>query len=321
MESQGIAGVSDHSLLSSRAAPIPVEEEEQQNTRRKETACVRNPSSRSSLERDVDGVNRAEYAYNSKDIQAQRYQVSLLCGNDKCATDGKRRIGYVVCSFTFCQTEWDSNMGAVYERFGVIMVGEGRAGSEAALESAHLGAKTPLLMLNIDGIAWQLLTAFQFGLESRAAGRFGESASHGLTENLQQLGFETDPLKTGTPTHVDCLTFDFSGLEPSMEIKRLYFSYALLNFSDLTLLNLKYTMVVSVAQQTKDDAWMLGQPIWCSSEGKAPICYDSLFGIWRCSESLNNLGARHSLLLSNICDSQEAALSRMCITHGLVAGL
>eukprot|EP00262_Sarcandra_glabra_P000687 TRINITY_DN10815_c0_g1_i1.p1 TRINITY_DN10815_c0_g1~~TRINITY_DN10815_c0_g1_i1.p1 ORF type:complete len:501 (+),score=67.31 TRINITY_DN10815_c0_g1_i1:45-1505(+) len=46
------------------------------------------------------------------------------------------------------------------------------------------------------------------------AGRAGESASHGLTENLQHLGFETDRLKTGTPARVDCRSVDFSGLEP-----------------------------------------------------------------------------------------------------------
>lgn len=52
------------------------------------------------------------------------------------------------------------------------------------------------------------------GRTSMPAGRAGESASHGLTENLQHLGFEIDRLKTGTPARVDCRTVDFSGLEP-----------------------------------------------------------------------------------------------------------
>lgn len=52
------------------------------------------------------------------------------------------------------------------------------------------------------------------GRTSMPAGRAGESASHGLTENLQQLGFETDRLKTGTPARVDSRTVDYSGLEP-----------------------------------------------------------------------------------------------------------
>jgi tRNA uridine 5-carboxymethylaminomethyl modification enzyme len=51
------------------------------------------------------------------------------------------------------------------------------------------------------------------GRTSMPAGRAGESASHGLTENLQHLGFETDRLKTGTPPRIDRRTVDFSGLE------------------------------------------------------------------------------------------------------------
>lgn len=52
------------------------------------------------------------------------------------------------------------------------------------------------------------------GRTSMPAGRAGESASYGLTESLQQLGFETDRLKTGTPARVDIRTVEFSGLEP-----------------------------------------------------------------------------------------------------------
>lgn len=52
------------------------------------------------------------------------------------------------------------------------------------------------------------------GRTSMPAGRAGESASLGLTENLQRLGFETDRLKTGTPARVDIRTVNFSVLEP-----------------------------------------------------------------------------------------------------------
>ncbi|KAB2627165.1 hypothetical protein D8674_020783 [Pyrus ussuriensis x Pyrus communis] len=221
-----------------------------------------------------------------------------------------------------------SDDGIHDERYDAIVVGGGHAGCEAALASAHLGAKTLLLTLNIDRIAWQpcnpavggpaksqlvhevdalggeigkisdrcylqkrvlnasrgpavralraqtdkreyamemrkivestpnlsireamvtdillgkndniegvqtffgmnfyapsvILTTGTFmsgkiwvGRTSMPAGRAGESASLGLTENLQCLGFETDRLKTGTPARVDRRTVDFSGLEP-----------------------------------------------------------------------------------------------------------
>ncbi|KAK6922362.1 MnmG, N-terminal domain [Dillenia turbinata] len=50
------------------------------------------------------------------------------------------------------------------------MVGGGHVGSEAALESAGLGAKTLLLMLNIDRIAWQPCNLSQLVLEVDALG-------------------------------------------------------------------------------------------------------------------------------------------------------
>ena len=43
-----------------------------------------------------------------------------------------------------------------------------------------------------------------------SSGRYGETAAHGLTESLKELGFESDRMKTGTPVRVDGRTIDFS---------------------------------------------------------------------------------------------------------------
>ena len=51
------------------------------------------------------------------------------------------------------------------------------------------------------------------GNKSMDAGRAGEFAAVGLTETLNDLGFETGRLKTGTPARVDRRTADFSKME------------------------------------------------------------------------------------------------------------
>ncbi|MEO1004429.1 MAG: tRNA uridine-5-carboxymethylaminomethyl(34) synthesis enzyme MnmG [Cyanobacteria bacterium J06638_38] len=52
------------------------------------------------------------------------------------------------------------------------------------------------------------------GNKSMEAGRSGEFAATGLTETLNQLGFETGRLKTGTPARVDKRSVDYSKMTP-----------------------------------------------------------------------------------------------------------
>lgn len=52
------------------------------------------------------------------------------------------------------------------------------------------------------------------GNKSMPAGRAGEFAAVGLTETLNELGFETGRLKTGTPARVDRRSVDYDKLEP-----------------------------------------------------------------------------------------------------------
>ncbi|MFP4132966.1 MAG: tRNA uridine-5-carboxymethylaminomethyl(34) synthesis enzyme MnmG [Halothece sp.] len=51
------------------------------------------------------------------------------------------------------------------------------------------------------------------GNKSMPAGRAGEFAATGLTETLNQLGFETGRLKTGTPARVDKRSVDYNQME------------------------------------------------------------------------------------------------------------
>lgn len=51
------------------------------------------------------------------------------------------------------------------------------------------------------------------GEKNFGGGRAGERASHGITEQLVELGFETGRMKTGTPPRVDGRSLDFSKME------------------------------------------------------------------------------------------------------------
>ena len=65
-----------------------------------------------------------------------------------------------------------------------------------------------------------------FGPKQIAGGRISEPASHGITEQLREIGFETDRMKTGTPARIDKRSIDFSQLvEQQGDEDNHHFSY------------------------------------------------------------------------------------------------
>ena len=52
------------------------------------------------------------------------------------------------------------------------------------------------------------------GTSHAEGGRAGDAASHGITESLRAVGFETGRMKTGTPARLDARTIDFEALAP-----------------------------------------------------------------------------------------------------------
>ncbi|KAA3456121.1 protein CHROMATIN REMODELING 24 [Gossypium australe] len=75
LETLGIAGVSHHSLLFSKTAPVQVVEEEDEDIRKKENMFVRHSSSSSSVEQTPDG---AVNAFKPKDIMMSRKSLSPI---------------------------------------------------------------------------------------------------------------------------------------------------------------------------------------------------------------------------------------------------
>ena len=64
------------------------------------------------------------------------------------------------------------------------------------------------------------------GTNSAEGGRAGDEASHGITEQLVSLGFESGRMKTGTPARLDGRTINFDALEVQEgDIEPSKFSY------------------------------------------------------------------------------------------------
>uniref|UniRef100_A0A5B6Z8K9 DNA excision repair protein ERCC-6-like n=1 Tax=Davidia involucrata TaxID=16924 RepID=A0A5B6Z8K9_DAVIN len=89
LETLGIAGVSHHSLLFSKTAPMPVVQEEEEVRRVKGTTFVPNSSSTSSFESNVDGV---AHAFNPKDVKLYRKTSSPESASKPAEEEIKERI-------------------------------------------------------------------------------------------------------------------------------------------------------------------------------------------------------------------------------------
>ncbi|XP_076946874.1 protein CHROMATIN REMODELING 24-like [Bidens hawaiensis] len=88
LESLGIAGISHHSLLFSRTAPVPVVEEEEL-TRIRQSTYVGHTYSRPSHEPNVDA---AQFAFNPKDVVVQRKNLSPNISNKLTESEIKQQI-------------------------------------------------------------------------------------------------------------------------------------------------------------------------------------------------------------------------------------
>lgn len=82
---------------------------------------------------------------------------------------------------------------------------DGRLSGVRTLEGAEFHARAVVLTNGtfLNGLMHIGRTQFE-------GGRIAEPASHGLTEQLRELGFRADRMKTGTPMRLDGRTIDFS---------------------------------------------------------------------------------------------------------------
>ncbi len=102
----------------------------------------------------------------------------------------------------------------------MIFDDSGLAGVETA-EGARFHARKVVLTAGtfLNGL-------MHVGRSKIEGGRISEPAAHGLTEQLREIGFTTDRMKTGTPPRIDGRTIDFTKTvpQPGDSVKHL-FSY------------------------------------------------------------------------------------------------
>ncbi|KAK4372081.1 hypothetical protein RND71_007465 [Anisodus tanguticus] len=100
LEKLGIAGVSSHSLLFSKTAPVTaVQDEDEVKTVRERMAFAGNSSSHSSVERAVDA---GQYAFKPKDVKSQEKSVPTRIGPTEADIKDKiRRLYQIFANKTF----------------------------------------------------------------------------------------------------------------------------------------------------------------------------------------------------------------------------
>ena len=89
---------------------------------------------------------------------------------------------------------------------GLLVTGDQVKGVTTAM-GGHIESKAVILTNGtfLNGL-------IHIGEQHFSGGRMGEVASHGISEQLKELGFEVKRLKTGTPVRIDGRTIDFSKL-------------------------------------------------------------------------------------------------------------
>lgn len=115
--------------------------------------------------------------------------------------------------YRYC-TEWRAtldgadNLSQWQDNVSRLIVSEGRVvGVETQMGSSFYA--DAVILTNgtfLDGL-------MHVGLQQSPGGRAGDAASHGLSGQLRELGFEVDRMKTGTPVRLDSRSIDFSKLE------------------------------------------------------------------------------------------------------------
>ncbi len=110
--------------------------------------------------------------------------------------------------------EAQEGLTVVEELVGSIQVEKDRGNGGQKVTGVVLGSGRRVCCKSVVLSAGTFLRGLMHtGLKNREGGRFGEPPSKGITENLENLGFVSGRLKTGTPPRIDRGSIDFSKTE------------------------------------------------------------------------------------------------------------